>query len=125
MPDGAFVNLLKTRPILRVVNDKPFTLAVFRVESTNVPAFKAAWTNLCTAFLRLPAPPAGPMTLIQSTEDPQVFQSLGPWHSTRDIEAMRADPEIVPLMNAMVALCAEAKPRMFNVLEVVPAIVEL
>ncbi len=106
------------------MNDKPFTLAVFRVEPTNVPAFKAAWTTLCTAFLRLPAPPAGPMTLIQNTDDPQVFQSLGPWHSTHDIEAMRVNPEIVPLMNAMVALCTEAKPGMFNVLEVVPGQVE-
>jgi hypothetical protein len=110
----------RDKAILRVVNDKPFTLAVFRVEAANVAAFKTAWTDLCTAFLRLPAPPAGPMTLIQSAEDPRVFQSLGPWRSTRDIEAMRADPEIMPLMNAMVALCAEAKPGMFNVLEVVP-----
>jgi hypothetical protein len=110
--------------ILRVVNGTPFTLAVFRVEADNVPAFKAAWTSLCTAFLRLPAPPAGPMTLIQSTDDPQVFQSLGPWHSIRDIEAMRVNPEIVPLMNAMVALCAEAKPGMFKVLEVVPGVAE-
>jgi hypothetical protein len=64
------------------------------------------------------------MTLIQSTDDPQVFQSLGPWHSTQDIEAMRLDPQIVPLMKAMVALCAEAKPGMFSVLEVVPASAE-
>jgi hypothetical protein len=103
------------------MNDKPFTLAVFRVEAVNVAAFKAAWTNLCTAFLRLPDPPAGPMTLIQSTDDPHVFQSLGPWYSTHDIEAMRVNPEIVPLMNAMVALCTEAKPGMFNVLGIVPA----
>jgi hypothetical protein len=114
----------RAKAILHAVNGKPFTLAVFRVEATNVPAFKAAWTSLCTAFLRLPAPPAGPMTLIQSTDDPQVFQSLGPWHSVGDIEAMRADPEIAPLMNAMVALCAEAKPGMFNLLEVVPGQVE-
>jgi hypothetical protein len=102
------------------VSGTPFSLAVFRVEASNVPAFKAAWASLCTTFLRLPAPPAGPMTLIQSTEDPEVFQSLGPWHSVQDIEAMRVDPEIVPLMKAMVALCIDAKPGMFSVLEVVP-----
>ena len=75
---------------------------------------------LCTAFLHLPHPPAGPMTLIQSVEDPDVFQSLGSWHSIEDIQAMRADPQIVPLMQTMIALCQEGKPSMFNLLEVVP-----
>ena len=106
--------------ILPAVNDTPFTLAVFRVEASQHAAFKVAWMALCTAFLHLPRPPAGPMSLIQSADDPEVFQSLGPWHSTRDIEAMRADPEIVPLMQAMMSHCKEGKPGLFHLLEVVP-----
>lgn len=98
----------------------PFTLAVFRVESGNHAAFKRAWTALCTAFLALPKPPASPMRLIQSADDRDVFQSLGAWHSDADIQAMRTDPQIVPLMQAMMSLCLEGKPGAFELLETVP-----
>lgn len=102
------------------MNEIPFTLAVFRVEAGQRAAFKQAWAALCTAFLRLPDPPAGPMSLIQSADDPELFQSLGPWHSTNDIEAMRTDPQIVPLMQAMMSHCKEGKPGLFTLLEIVP-----
>ncbi len=98
------------------------TLAVFRVSSHNQSAFIAAWNALCVAFLRLPQPPATTMTLIQSTENLEMFQSLGTWHSLEDVQAMRVNLEIVPLMNAMVALTDQAQPGMFNVLGVVPKV---
>ncbi len=96
-----------------------FTLAVFRVSRSNQTAFVSAWEALCSAFLRLPQPPATSMTLIQSTENPEVFQSLGAWHSLEDVQAMRVNLEIVPLMNAMVALTEHAQPEIFNILNVV------
>jgi hypothetical protein len=97
-----------------------FTLAVFRVSSENQKAFVAAWNALCSAFLRLPQQPATSMTLIQSTENLEVFQSLGAWHSLEDVQAMRENLEIVPLMNAMVALTEHAQPGTFQVVGVVP-----
>ncbi len=96
-----------------------FTLAVFQISSINQSAFISAWEALCTAFLQLPNPPVTNMTLIQSTENLEVFQSLGAWHSIEDVQAMRANLEIVPLMNAMVALCEHAKPGMFQVVGMV------
>jgi hypothetical protein len=97
-----------------------FTLAVFRVSSNNQKAFIAAWEALCSAFLRLPQPPATNMTLIQSTENLEVFQSLGAWHSLEDVQAMRNNPEIIPLMNVMVAVTDQAQPGVFQVIGVVP-----
>ncbi len=103
-------------------NSSIFTLAVFRVSSDEQKGFIDAWQALCLAFLRLPQPPATNMTLIQSTENLEVFQSLGAWHSLEDVQAMRVHLEIVPLMNAMVALTDQAQPGMFNVVGVVPKV---
>lgn len=103
-------------------NSSIMTLAVFRVSSANQTAFMTAWEALCSAFLRLPQPPATSMTLIQSTEDPQVFQSLGAWHSLEDVQAMRTNLEIAGLMNSMVALTDQAQPSIFNVVGVVPGV---
>ncbi len=102
------------------LNSSVFTLTVFRVSSSNQTAFVAAWEALCSAFLRLPQPPATNMTLIQSTENLELFQSLGAWHSLKDVQAMRTNLEIVPLMNAMVALTEDAQPGTFKVIGVVP-----
>ena len=103
-------------------NSSIMTLAVFRVSSHNQKAFITAWQALCAAFLRLPQQPATTMTLIQSTENLEVFQSLGAWHSLADVQAMRENLEIVPLMNAMVALTDQAQPGIFNVMGIVPEI---
>jgi hypothetical protein len=97
------------------------TLAVFRVAPEHHLAFGQAWQALCVAFLELPQPPSSTMTLIQSNLDPGVFQSLGSWRSHEDVQAMRQDSSIVPLMNAMVALTESAQPGEFTVLNVIPA----
>ena len=101
-------------------NSSIMTLAVFQVSSQNQTAFVTAWEALCSAFLRLAQPPATSMTLIQSAENLEVFQSLGAWHNLEDLQAMRTNLEIVPLMNAMVALTDHAQPGIFNVIGVVP-----
>jgi hypothetical protein len=97
------------------------TLAVFHVASEHQSAFQKAWQALCEAFLELPQPPSTGMTLIQSNTDPNVFQSLGSWFSLEDVQAMRKDALIVPLMTAMVALTESAQPGEFTVLNVIPA----
>lgn len=102
------------------LSGKPFTTATFRVASSNHEAFKQAWIALCTAFQRLPHPPAGAMTLVQSADDPEAFLSLGPWHTQVDIEAMRADPDIKTLMSSMMALCLDASRGAFTVVKVIP-----
>ena len=95
------------------------TLAVFRVAPEHHVAFGQAWQALCMAFLALPQPPSSTMTLIQSHTDPSVFQSLGSWCSLEDVQAMRQDLQIVPLMNAMVTLTESAQPGEFTVLKVI------
>jgi hypothetical protein len=102
------------------LSGKPFTTATFRVAQSNHEAFKLAWVALCTAFQRLPRPPAGAMTLVQSADDPEVFLSLGPWHTQADIEAMRVDPGINILMSSMMALCRDAMRGVFVVIKVIP-----
>jgi hypothetical protein len=96
------------------------TLAVFRVAPEHHLAFQKAWQALCEAFLELPQPPSSNMTLIQSNLDSGVFQSLGSWHSLEDVQAMRQNSSIVPLMTAMVALTESAQPGEFTVLNVIP-----
>ena len=95
------------------------TLAVFHVASEQRVPFCAAWQALCQAFLELPRPPSSAMTLIQSVEHPEVFQSLGSWSALEDVQAMRLDARIVPLMNAMVALIQRAQPGEFLVLDAI------
>jgi hypothetical protein len=95
------------------------TLAVFHVASEQQVPFRAAWQALCQAFLELPRPPSSAMTLIQSTDHPEVFQSLGTWFALEDVRAMRLDASIAPLMNDMVALTQRAQPGEFMVLDVI------
>jgi hypothetical protein len=96
------------------------TLAVFRVAPEHHLAFGQAWQALCVAFLELPHPPSSGMTLIQSNRDPNIFQSMGSWRALEDVQAMRKDSSIVPLMTAMVALTESAQPGEFTVLNVIP-----
>jgi hypothetical protein len=97
------------------------TLAVFRVAPEQQFAFCKAWQALCVAFLELPQPPSSSMSLIQSNTDPNMFQSLGAWYSLEDVQAMRKDALVVPLMAAMAALTESALPGEFTVLNVIPA----
>jgi hypothetical protein len=80
----------------------------------------AAWEVLRSAFLQLPQPRATNMILIQSTENLEVFQPLGAWYNLEDVQAVRVNLEITPLMNAMVALTDQAQPGGFKVVGVVP-----
>jgi hypothetical protein len=95
------------------------TLAVFQVAPEHWNDFQQAWQALCAAFLELPRPPITPMTLLQKTSNPNEFQSFGAWASLEDVQAMRVDSSIVPLMNAMVALTESAQPGEFKIVHVI------
>jgi hypothetical protein len=59
------------------------------------------------------------MTLIQSAENLEVFQPLGAWHSLEDVQAVRINLEITPLMNVTVAMTDQAQSGEFKVVGVV------
>lgn len=71
--------------------------------------FIAAWRALSDTFSALERPPLWG-TLLQSDTDPTVFYSFGPWGSSEDVAAMRADPTAQAAMERVIELCESAKP---------------
>ena len=96
------------------------TLGMWRVKPENQEAFVSAWKRLGETFSRLPNPPSGEGTLVQSTADPTVFYSFGPWSSLQDIEAMRSNPQAQAGIAALKALCTEAIPGSYRVVATSP-----
>ena len=91
------------------------TLGMWRVKPEQQEAFVSAWKRLGETFSRLPHPPTGKGTLLQSASDPTLFYSFGPWSSLTDIEAMRSNPEAQAGITALKALCTEAVPGAYRV----------
>jgi quinol monooxygenase YgiN len=91
------------------------TLGMWRVQPEQQEAFIAAWKRLGETFSRLPHPPAGRGTLLQSAADPTLFYSFGAWSSIADVEAMRSNPEAQAAISALRALCTEAVPGTYRV----------
>ena len=92
-----------------------YTLGVWRVKPGNEAAFVAAWKELGRIFARLPQPPVGKGTLIQSLADPLLFYSFGQWDTLADIQAMRNSPAAQEGINRVRVLCSEATPGSFRV----------
>jgi heme-degrading monooxygenase HmoA len=92
----------------------PYTLAKWRVAPGKAEEFVAAWRDLGEVFSRLPKPPIEG-TLVQSTTDPQLYYSFGPWRSAEDVAAMRTDPEAQTALARLRALCEEATPGSYQV----------
>ncbi len=90
------------------------TLGMWRIKPGQQEAFVSGWKRLGETFSRLPHPP-GMGTLIQSTSDPTLFYSFGPWSSLTDIEAMRSNSEAQAAIAALKALCTEAVPGAYRV----------
>jgi hypothetical protein len=84
--------------------EQPYTLARWYVLPGQEAAFVAAWRELATFFLALPAPP-GWGTLLRSIEDPRLFYSFGPWPSVETIAAMQAHPDAPAAMARLTTLC--------------------
>ena len=95
------------------------TLGMWRIKPEQQAAFVSAWKRLGETFARLPHPP-GKGTLVQSTSDPTLFYSFGPWSSLTDIEAMRSNPEAQTAITALKALCTEAIPGAYRVVATFP-----
>jgi hypothetical protein len=94
---------------------KIYTLGVWRVQEGRQAEFIAAWKDLGLVFASLPNPPAGKGVLIQSTTDPLLFYSFGPWSSQEEVAAMRSDPRAQAGIESLVSLCTEARPGTFRV----------
>jgi hypothetical protein len=69
-------------------------------------------------FGSLPGPP-GPGSLVQSTDNPMLFYSFGPWPSAEAVAAMRANPDTSVAIGGFSALCDKAAPGMFSLVATV------
>jgi len=92
-----------------------YTLGVWKVKADKHGEFIAAWESLGRAFRKLPNPPSGKGTLVQSVNDPDLFYSFGLWESIDDIQAMRENPDAEEGIQALRELCTEATPGTFHV----------
>ena len=97
------------------MSDEPtiYTHAEWRVSPGAEQAFVAAWDELAAHFTRLPAPPLWG-TLLRSTSDPTLFYSFGPWRSSADIAAMRADPAVQTAFATLQSLCESMRPATYE-----------
>jgi len=102
------------------MEDAPYTLAMWRVIDGREAEFEAAWHNLANVFSALPNPPVEG-TLLQSTTDPLLYYSFGPWRSADDVSTMRADSSAQAALERVRALCVEAAPGSYRVVQHVTA----
>jgi hypothetical protein len=92
-----------------------FTLGEWRVKEGHQADFVAAWKDVGAIFSRLQRPPTGKGLLVQSTSDPTLFYSFGPWRSAEDVAAMRADPSARAGIERLRNFCVVATPGTFRV----------
>lgn len=97
------------------MNEVVYTLGVWRVREGREEEFIAAWKDLGAVFAALPDPPSGKGVLVQSTEDPTLLYSFGPWRSLDHVSAMRDDPRARTGIQRLRELCTEATPGAFRV----------
>lgn len=95
------------------MDDQVYTHAMWRVRPGQEDEFIRAWSALADAFADLPRRPTWG-ALIQSTEDPTLFFSFGPWASLSDAAAMRADPGAQQAIARVRAHCTEATPGVYH-----------
>jgi hypothetical protein len=87
---------------------------MWRVMAGRETEFVEAWQNLADVFSALPSPPIEG-TLLQSTTDPQLYYSFGPWTSAEDVSKMRSDASAQAALERIRALCVEATPGAYRV----------
>ena len=61
-----------------MAGDETYTLGRWLVKAGQEAAFIEAWKELAAFFLSLPEP-LGHGTLVQSSDNPSLFYSFGPW----------------------------------------------
>lgn len=90
------------------MSDVYYTHGMWRVKPGQEAAFIAAWKALGEIFRALPHPPGpGPGLLIQNVADPLLLYSVGPWRSSADLAAMRADPHAQAGIKRLEDLCED------------------
>lgn len=83
-----------------------YTHGMWRVKPGKEAEFIGAWKALGKVFRALPNPPGpGQGILIQDVADPLLFYSFGPWRSSEDLGAMRANPEARAGIKRLEDLC--------------------
>ncbi len=92
-----------------------YTLGMWRVKPGKEAEFIEAWKGLSGVFSKLPQPPGGKGTLVQSLNDPLLFYSFGEWTSMDAIQAMRQDATAQAGIKKVGELCTEATPGSFRV----------
>lgn len=92
-----------------------YTLGVWRVHAGREAEFIAGWQDLGAVFASLPAPPSGKGVLVQSTTEPTLFYSFGPWRSLDHVAAMRGDPRAQAAIQRLRELCTQATPGAFRI----------
>lgn len=96
------------------MEEQVYTLGVWHVKEGREAEFVIAWKELGAIFASLPQPPAGKGVLIQSSTDPTLFYSFGPWPSATAVAAMRADSRAQAGIQTLRDLCRESTPGMFR-----------
>ena len=96
------------------MDDQIYTLGAWQVKEGNQQEFIKAWKELGEVFGALPDPP-GKGILIQSTSNPALFYSFGPWNSMEAVEAMRNDTRAQQGIRKLIDLCTEATPGSYRV----------
>lgn len=97
------------------MKERIYTLGLWRVKEGREGEFIAAWKELGAVFAALPQPPLARGLLLQSTADPKLFYSFGPWRSAEDVAAMRANVHAQAGIQKLRELCTEATPGTFRV----------
>jgi len=92
-----------------------YTLGMWRVKPGKEAEFIEAWTALSGVFSKLPLPPGGKGTLVQSLTDPLLFYSFGEWPSLEAVQAMRKDAGAQEGIKKVGELCTEATPGSYRV----------
>ena len=88
------------------MSDMYYTHGMWRVKPGKAAEFIDAWKALGEIFRVLPHPPGpGQSILIQDIADPLLFYSVGPWRSSEDLDAMRANPQARAGIKRLENLC--------------------
>lgn len=88
------------------MSDVYFSHGMWRVKPGKEAEFIKAWKALGDIFRALPNPPGpGQGILIQNVTDPLLFYTVGPWHSSEDLTAMRANPQAQAGIKRLEDLC--------------------
>ena len=96
------------------MEEQIYTLGAWQVKEGKQQEFIGAWKELGEVFGALPDPP-GKGILIQSTSNPALFYSFGPWNSMEAVEAMRNNPEAQQGIRKLIDLCTESSPGSYRV----------